>query len=166
METEISFYETTGFSMWPFLRAGEKVIIKRTPAGNLRTGDIILYRANNQLVCHRLVKRVKQGERYRLFARADSSYSRPETVTEEMFLGQAISIIKNGKVINMRQRKWQLINRLIVLVAPLLSRSILITRPCYSRIKGLRFFHDFARKKMRPWRIERPTSNIQRPTSK
>lgn len=166
METEISFFETTGFSMWPFLRAGEKLIVKRTPPENLRAGDIIIYRANNQLVCHRLIRRVKEGERYLLYARADSSVSRPETVTEEMFLGQAISIIKNGKIINLKRMKWQLINRLIVLVAPFLSWGARITRPCYSRIKGLRFFRDFARKKMRPWRIERPTSNIQRPTSK
>ena len=123
--------------MWPFLRAGEKLIIKRTPLENLRVGAIILYRVNNQLVCHRLIKRVKQGERYSLYARADSSVSRPETVTAEMFLGQAISIIKNGKIINLKRMKWQLINRLIVLVAPLLSWGIRITRPCYSRIKGL-----------------------------
>jgi len=152
--------------MRPFLRAGEKLIIKRTLIEHLRIGDIILYRANNQLVCHRLIKRVKEGGIYRLYARADSSVSRPETVTADMFLGQAINIIKNDGIINLKQVKWRLINRLIVLIAPLLSRSILITRPCYSRIKGLRFFHDFARKKMRPWRIERPTSNIQRPTSK
>ena len=137
METEISFFETTGFSMWPFLRAGEKLIVKRTPLENLRVGDLIIYRANNQLVCHRLIKSVKEGERYSLYARADSSVSRPETVTAEMFLGQAISIIKNGKIINLKRMKWQLINRLIVLVAPLLSWGTRITRPCYSRIKGL-----------------------------
>ncbi len=137
METEISFFETSGFSMRPFLRAGEKLIIKRTPIGNLRSGDLILYRANNQLVCHRLVRRIKEGERYLLYARADSSACQPETVTEEMFLGQVIGVVKNGRIINLKQAKWRLINRLIVLLAPLLSRSILIIRPYYSRLKGL-----------------------------
>lgn len=125
--------------MWPFLRAGEKVIIKRTPVGNLRTGDIILYRANNQLVCHRLVKKVKEGARYRLYARADCSVSGPETVTEEMFLGQVISVLKNGGIINLKQLKWRLINRLIALAAPLLCRGIRITMPCYSRMKNKYF---------------------------
>lgn len=125
---DLSFFETTGFSMWPFLRPGEKFLIKKTPTENLKVGDIIIYRADNQLVCHRLIKKIKQRERYLLYVRGDSSVSWPEPITEEMFLGKAISIIKNGKIITLNQMKRQLINRLIVLVAPLVSWGIKIAK--------------------------------------
>ena len=125
---DLSFFETTGFSMWPFLKAGEKLLIKKTPTENLKVGDIIIYRANEQLVCHRLTKKIKQRERYLLHVRGDSSLSSPEPITEEMFLGKAISIIKNGKIITLNQMKGQFINRLIVLVAPSVSRGIKITK--------------------------------------
>ena len=125
---DLSFFETTGFSMWPFLKAGEKLLIKKTPTGNLKVGDIIIYRADSQLVCHRLIKKIKQRERYLLYVRGDSSVSWPEPITEEMFLGKAISIIKNGKIITLHQMKGQLINRLIVLVAPSVSWGIKIAK--------------------------------------
>ena len=135
----LSFFETTGFSMWPFLRGGEKLIIKRTPIGNLKVGGIIIYRANNQLVCHRLIRKAKERERYMLYARADGSLSSPEPVTEEMFLGQAVSIIRNGKIISLNGTKRQLINRVIVLVAPLVSRGTRAIKPCYSRLLSAPF---------------------------
>ncbi len=124
----LSFFETTGFSMWPFLKAGEKLLTKRTQAGNLNVGDIIVYRTDNQLVCHRLIKKIKQRERYLLYVRGDSSVSSPEPITEEMFLGKAMGIIKNGKIVSLNQTKGQLINRLIVLVAPSVSWGIRIAK--------------------------------------
>ena len=125
---DLSFFETTGFSMWPFLRAGEKLLIKKTPTGYLKVGDIIIYRTERQLVCHRLVKKIKQRERCLLYVRGDSSVSSPEPITEEMFLGKAMGIIKNGKIVALNQMKGQLINRLIVLVAPSISWGIRITK--------------------------------------
>ena len=114
--------------MWPFLKAGEKLLTKRTQAGNLNVGDIIVYRTDNQLVCHRLIKKIKQRERYLLYVRGDSSVSSPVPITEEMFLGKAMGIIKNGKIVALDQTKGQLINRLIVLVAPSVSWGIRITK--------------------------------------
>lgn len=125
---DLSFFETTGFSMWPFLRAGEKLLIKKKPAEKLKVGDIIICRADNQLVCHRLIKKIKERERYLLYVRGDNSVSCPEPITEEMFLGRAMGIIKNGKIITLNQMKRQLINRLIVLVAPLVSWGIKIAK--------------------------------------
>jgi len=122
----VSFYKTTGFSMWPFLKSGERLVVKKMPIKELKIGDIILYRGNNQLVCHRLIKKVKTKERCLLYARGDNSNYSPELVTEEIFLGKAISIIKNGKIISLDGRKQRLINRFIVIIAPLISLGVKI----------------------------------------
>lgn len=129
---ELSFFETSGYSMWPFVGPGEKLVIKKTPIEDLSLGDIILYQANKQLVCHRLVRKVKKSDICLLYARGDSSLSPPEPVTEEMLIGKAIISIRGGKRFRIVGRTQQFVNRLIIIVAPLISRGI----------KIIRFFRD------------------------
>jgi len=128
-------FETNGFSMWPFLNAEERLIIKKTSIEDLRVGDIILYRSDNQLVCHRLVRKVKEKERYLLYARGDNSFSAPELVRQERLFGRAIGIIKNGKMLSLTGRKQQFINRFIVLIAPLVCIGIKIANLFYKQNK-------------------------------
>ena len=121
---ELIFIEVTGLSMWPFLKSGEKLIIKKTSMGDLRLGDIILYRTDNQLVSHRLVKRVRNEDGYLVYTRGDNSNSLPKLVTEQMFLGKAIGIIKHSKTISLIGRRRRFVNRIIVIIAPLVSMGI------------------------------------------
>lgn len=137
MSEDLIFINTTGFSMWPFIKPGEKLIIKRTPVEDLKIGDIILYRANNQLVFHRLVKKIRNKERYLLYSRGDNSNSPPELVVEQMYLGKAIGILRNGKTINLANRRQYFFNHSIVLFAPLVSKII---KPIY------RFYKKMVRK--------------------
>lgn len=132
---DLLFFETSGFSMWPFIRQGEKLVIKKAPVDDLRSGDIILYRANNQLACHRLVKKIRTKDGYLLYARGDNSNSPSELVTESMFLGKVIGIIKNGKVLSLTNCGQQLVSRLIVVTAPLLKAVIRIIRPYYIKFR-------------------------------
>ena len=113
------FFKTTGFSMWPFLKEGERLIIKKVPPETLNVGDLILYKANNQTICHRLVRKVSHREEQLLYARGDNSKSLPELITKQTFLGKAIGIIRNGKTVNFTTKRRRFINRLIVVIAPL-----------------------------------------------
>jgi signal peptidase I len=121
---DLIFINTTGFSMWPFLRTREKLVIKKICIEDLKVGDIILYRANNQLVLHRLVKKIKDKERCLIYSRGDSSSSPPELVTEQMYLGKAIGILRNGKMSDLTSWRQYFFNRCIALVAPLVSKII------------------------------------------
>ena len=130
---DLIFIEVTGFSMWPFLKAGEKLLIKKFSIEDLRVGDIIIYRADNQLVCHRLVKRSKTENGHLLFARGDNSSSLPTLVTEQMFLGKIIGIIKNGQAISLIGIRRRFINRAIVIIAPLVSIGIKICKIIFEK---------------------------------
>jgi len=131
----LSLFEVKGFSMWQFLRAGEKLIIKNVPVEDLGVGDIILYRKNNELVCHRLVKKALIDKKeYMLYSRGDNSISLPELVTREMFLGIVMGILRKGKVVSLSSRKQKLINRVIVMIEPLILR---ILKPCYIKFRNL-----------------------------
>ena len=124
---DLIFIDVSGFSMWPFLRPGQKLVIKKISMGDLKIGDIVLYMANNQLVCHRLVKKVIDKKKNVFYVRGDNSLSLSEPLQKEMFLGKVMGALRNGKMINFVGWKQQFINRLIVEIAPLVT----IFKPFY-----------------------------------
>lgn len=133
-ETELTFFETTGFSMWPFIRAGEKLIIKKTPIKDLKLGDIILFTDGKAKVCHRLIKKIRCNGKYILYTRGDNLKRSTDPVTEEMYIGKAIVRIKaNNKIVAIGKIQ-QFFNRLMVPAAPLICRCILKSKSARDRL--------------------------------
>ena len=118
---DLIFIESTGFSMWPFLKAGERLVVKKAGEGDLKIGDIILYHSNNQMVCHRLVKKVVCEDGYLFYARGDNSLSSGELVTEDILIGKVIGSFKNGRFISLSGGWRHFTNRLIVQFGPFLG---------------------------------------------
>ena len=118
------FIDASGFSMWPFLKSGEKLIIKKVSVKDLKIGDIILYRTREQLVCHRFVKKLNSEDGYLLYTRADASPNLDEAITEKMLIGKVTGILRKGRVINFMGRWRCFVNRLIVEFAPFLKIGI------------------------------------------
>lgn len=127
-DRDLFFFETTGYSMWPFIKAGEKLIVKNLPVENLMSGDIILYRQDNQLICHRLVKKVKNKQKYILYARGDNSASSPEIIAEDVYSGKAVGILRNNKIFSLTGWKACFFNRIIILTAPCIALSAKIIK--------------------------------------
>lgn len=131
---DIIFIEAKGFSMWPFIREGEKLIIRKASIDALKVGEIILYRAENKLVCHRLVKKIKHNGGYLIYSRGDNSLSLPELVTKERFLGRVAAIVrKNGRTVDISGLQQRFLNRVIVIIAPLVAGII---KPCYFKLRN------------------------------
>lgn len=114
------FFETRGFSMWPFLKGKDKLIVKRTSISELEVGDLVLYKPGNQLVCHRLVKKAKTNDKYTIYTRGDTSWGPAELIKEEKFLGKVIGVVKKNKVTYIDGLRQRFINRIILLILPLL----------------------------------------------
>ncbi len=110
--------------MRPFLRGGEKLIVKRLPISDLRLGDLVLYKADNKLICHRVVKKAKNNEGYHIYSRGDASLSPAELVNEQMFQGKVIGVIKNNKITSLEGIKQRIINRISLVAFPLLNFMI------------------------------------------
>jgi len=115
------FIETKGFSMWPFLKGEEKLIVRKTPVSDLKLGDLVLYKIDNQLVCHRLVKKTRTNDGYHIYSRGDTSFGPAELVNEQMFLGKVIGIIKNNEITSFEGVRQRVINRISLIVLPLLN---------------------------------------------
>ncbi len=90
----MDYLATSGWSMAPSLKPGDKIILRPCRAQDLRLGDLAVYRASGALVCHRLV--FKQGSR--LFTRGDSSWGWPEEVPASCIEGVAAAVVTSHGV--------------------------------------------------------------------
>ena len=81
---------TRGFSMFPLIRTGDRIIIKpvRSPA----PGDVIVFKRNDELVCHRLKRIfVKNGISF-LQTKGDNHFKPDEPITPSDILGKIVEI--------------------------------------------------------------------------
>lgn len=137
MEKNTYLFETSGFSMWPFLKQGEKLVFKHLGLEELMAGDIILFRFRDGIVCHRLVKISKKNGKYLLYLKGDNTAGPCEILGQDCYLGKAVGIIKNNRIIGLTGPKNKLFNRIIVAIAPFTYRITSLAKILYRKIKKL-----------------------------
>jgi signal peptidase len=116
---DILFCEVTGFSMWPTLKQGDNLLIKRISAESLKSGDIVAYMTDNKVVCHRLVKKIRRQEDLFLHIRGDCSVSWGELIKKEEFVGKAVAIVKGAGIKDLTCLSQQLKNFILLSLFPL-----------------------------------------------
>ena len=90
-------FNMQGYSMYPTLRAGDIGIVEKYNPDDLKTGDIIIFKANGKLVAHRLIKIVNR-EGIRLFiAKGDKNNFLDEPFTVDALVGKMTSFQRKGK---------------------------------------------------------------------
>jgi len=77
-----------GNSMFPFLRNGNTVIIKKVPIPYLKTGDIIVFKSNNKLVAHRIIFKRKQKSDFKIFTKGDARLLFDKPLTAKNYIGR------------------------------------------------------------------------------
>jgi len=110
------YYETSGYSMWPFLLPKERLLVKEGAFAFLRRGDLLLYRAGDQVICHRVVGIDRIA--HTVFVRGDAAAGKPEVVCLAAIVGRAVGKVRKGRLIRLdtRMQYWQ--NQLIICVLP------------------------------------------------
>ena len=103
---------TRGPSMFPLIKTGDKITI--SPAKCFGVGDLIVFKRDEQMVCHRLVRVFeKDGIKY-YQTRGDSFFSLDEPVTSDQIL---------GKVTKIERENVSLMRRILLLIHPILKFS-------------------------------------------
>jgi len=101
---------TRGPSMFPLIRTGDKITVN--PEKNLNIGDIIVFKRDEQMVCHRLVKVFERdGIRY-YQTRGDSHFNLDDPMTADQIL---------GKVVRIERENVSLPRRILLLIHPALK---------------------------------------------
>jgi hypothetical protein len=132
-EQEQALFSVKGFCMWPFLKDGQKVLVKKITGKDFRTGDLLLYRGDGHLFCHRLLRKEEKGGNWVFYCRPDSSVSQGEPINQNMVEGKVAAVISADKVVNL-ETPLQRFRAIIILL--LLSPVLAHFDQLYKRIKG------------------------------
>ena len=110
-----------GGSMRPLLREGDAVRVRPQALG-YRPGDIVVFRAGQDLIAHRLLRRIPDGKGGRLLITQGDRCPRPDpSLPESAALGKVTGIRRAGRLIDLggRWQGWR--NRMAVMVLRLRS---------------------------------------------
>ena len=134
LETKGEFFTfTKGPSMRPMLRQGKDIVIITKPTGELKKGDVPLYKRPNYdfLVLHRILK-VRDND---YIIRGDNTYSL-EYVPKDYVVGVLKGFYRNGKYCDCNQssayKLYVVYNRVTYLPRKFWVKTI---RPFLSKIK-------------------------------
>jgi signal peptidase I len=110
----------TGYSMFPAMRPGDKVMIKGIRnKEDLQKGNIIVYEINGTLVMHRLIA-ISENEsgKPQYLTRGDSMAENDRAVSEQQLIAVAYTFQRGGKKSRVRVfvpgKCWHFYNRIVL----------------------------------------------------
>lgn len=102
-------FRPKGASMHPAIKDGETVTIIPIGAGDIRRGDIIMYKARevaSAVIAHRVVKVNKsKGDVTSFIMRGDASQSDDAPVAPGQVLGKVVSVEREGRDVELESRR-------------------------------------------------------------
>ncbi len=103
-----------GYSMYPFIKAGDIALIKKCKLDELNIGDIIVFKLNNKWIAHRLIKVISENGDKILITKGDSELKNDKPITEKEFTGKIVSITHKNREIDLENHKYQLKSKRII----------------------------------------------------
>lgn len=108
---------TIGPSMYPFIRSGDRIYVKSLKGEILRTGDIILFKSEKNMICHRLVKIFEKAGVTYYQTRGDAFFHKDTPIIYDQII---------GKVIKVERIEISLPRKILLLLSPLTKRFTLL----------------------------------------
>jgi len=99
-------------SMYPLIDINDKVLVKRIFPSEVRLGDIILFKNDDVLVMHRVIKIEERNGRMMILQKGDAS-NYASMITPEMILGKVKAIEKKGKILSLDSGRGKVINNFL-----------------------------------------------------
>jgi ATP-binding cassette subfamily B protein len=91
-------YKLKGYSMYPTLKPGDIGFVEKCTIEDLKIGEILVFKANNMLVGHRLVDISIINGKHILTTRGDKCYNNDVSFTDEALLGRINSFQRRKKL--------------------------------------------------------------------
>lgn len=88
----------SGESMEPFLPNGARILVRGDSADRIALGDLLVYDANGQLVCHRVLRRSGRRGEVSFLTRGDHGWTPPAWVPGGHVLGKVLAVERDGTV--------------------------------------------------------------------
>jgi len=110
-----------GMSMFPWIRPGDHVFVRRSEFLAAQPGDVVLFAQNGHYFVHRVLRRGKTCGHAALLTKGDALDGSDAPVLEEHFLGCAIRVHRRRRHIDLQSLGYVVLGRLIARLSPVSS---------------------------------------------
>ena len=125
-------FQAKGWSMRPFIRDGDFIVVSPIENSSIKTGDVVFYlTTENKVIVHRVIRKYKKKGRMTVLIKGDASFSSPEKVEIQNVLGKVVAVERNGRKKRLDTKFYQIKGLLFAGISPF-SRW---TYPFLSKIK-------------------------------
>jgi signal peptidase I len=94
-------FRAPGRSMYPTIRENEAITVEPVAPQDVKVGDIILYRSEQSVVAHRVMRiETGKGDTLRFILREDTLGTLDAPVEAEQILGKVVSVERAGRSID------------------------------------------------------------------
>ena len=100
-------YRLKGNSMYPTLRAGDTAFVDTCSVEKLKKGDIVVFKANNMLIAHKITEIKLANEEYIIQTKGDNCLHKDAQFTADALLGKIKSITRDGREIKINGFEMQ-----------------------------------------------------------
>jgi signal peptidase I len=100
-------------SMFPALRVGDQVLIKRASADQLRLGDVVVLRTAGALVAHRLIARRQQDAQLFLITKGDACVEADSPWHPSALVGVVIAVRRGIRETSLETRRARIVNGML-----------------------------------------------------
>jgi signal peptidase len=132
-------FRAKGWSMRPFIRDGDFIVVSPVEYSSIKTGDVVFYlTAKNKALVHRVIKKSKKDkdDRITMYIKGDATFSTAEKVEMQKILGKVVAVERNGRKKKLDTKLYQLTGLLLAVISPYSQW----TYPFFSKIK--RYFNN------------------------
>ena len=120
---------TSGYSMFPFIRKNDVLIISPIKNSKLKRGDIIAFTIKSELVAHRIIK----FEKHLIITKGDGNMHFDQPLTTDQIFGIVDQHLRNGKIISWIHHSIN--KQIIAILSPILGVLAKISIYIYSHFK-------------------------------
>jgi len=127
-------FQAKGWSMRPFVRDGDFIVVSPIENYSIKTGDVVFYLTpENKVIVHRVIKKYKKDKdnRITIFIKGDATFSSPEKVEMQNVLGKVIAVERNGRKKRLDTKFYKIKGLLFARISPFSQW----TYPFLSKIK-------------------------------
>jgi ATP-binding cassette, subfamily B, bacterial len=99
-----------GYSMYPTLKPGDIITIRRTYIEDIKLGDIVVYRTEKKWIAHRIQQINSRFDKSEFITKGESCKKPDIPVPAKDIIGKVISFSRNGRLKNMNEKvrlKWE-----------------------------------------------------------
>jgi signal peptidase I len=108
------WFKVISRSMYPLIEVNDRVLVKKLDAHELRSGDIILFKVDDNFIAHRIIRILKRDGRL-LFCQKGDANRHASLLSPESIIGKVITIEKNGNLLEFKSRRIRIINYLLTM---------------------------------------------------